>query len=272
VAFLLVDDCSSDETTELAAAYELKDGRVSYTRNERRLGLVGNWRRAFELARARYPDSPYFAWGSDHDVWDERWIERLVESLDRDDAAVLAYTMTMRIDASGTDLGRIPKPFDTAGVDSALERLRLSFESAPGEMVYGLCRASALERTGVLLHVIAPDRLTLAELSLHGPFRQVPEVLWRRRVTGVVSRARQRAAFFPGRRAPWHAYLPWWITHSFVLAWRAGVRGTARPAVGRTKGCLAAAWYAFHGARYVAERRLRKLVRKIRGRKKGRRS
>ena len=44
--------------------------------------MVGNWRKVFEEARARYPKSEFFAWVSDHDVWHARWLEMLVSVLE----------------------------------------------------------------------------------------------------------------------------------------------------------------------------------------------
>src|SRR5204862_266660 len=78
-------------------------------------------------------------------------------------------------------------------------------------------------------YVVGPDRLLLAHLAVLGEFRQVPEVLWHRRFSERVTARRQRRAFFPGRRPPWHAYVPWWLVRGAILAWRYGVHGAARP-------------------------------------------
>src|SRR5204863_8675360 len=75
----------------------LCDARVTYVVNDRRLGLVGNWKRAFHVAREQYPDAPYFAWASDHDAWHPHWAERLVTALDEQPATVVAYPQTFRM-------------------------------------------------------------------------------------------------------------------------------------------------------------------------------
>src|SRR2546428_2901842 len=51
---LVVDDCSSDRTPDIVAEYRKQDGRVCFTRNERNLGLVGNWERCIALAGGEY--------------------------------------------------------------------------------------------------------------------------------------------------------------------------------------------------------------------------
>jgi glycosyltransferase involved in cell wall biosynthesis len=49
---LIVDDCSEDGTTDLAASFT--DPRVRRVANPTRLGLVGNWNRCIDLARGEY--------------------------------------------------------------------------------------------------------------------------------------------------------------------------------------------------------------------------
>lgn len=47
---VIVDDCSTDGTDALAREYTAGDARVEFVRNERRLGMIDNWRRAFEVS------------------------------------------------------------------------------------------------------------------------------------------------------------------------------------------------------------------------------
>jgi glycosyltransferase involved in cell wall biosynthesis len=259
-ALVLVDDVSSDATPEIAREYAARDPRVSYSRNAERLGLVGNSRRAFEIARQRHPEAEYFAWTSDHDLWHPRWLQQLVDALDAHQEVVLAYPLNRRVGPGGELLKRKPWIFDTFGVDSRWTRLRSGIRRMrAGNMVYGLYRVNALARAGVYRRIVIPDRLLIAELSLYGQFKQVPEVLWFRRWYGrVFSLDRQRASFFPDRR-PLYSYCPWWIAHAVSLVSTLTVRGEGRPDLSRGTGVLVGAQYLVLAGAVHARQRLREL-------------
>lgn len=230
-AFLIVDDGAEPAGALFARERADADPRTTYHRNERRLGLGGSWRRAFELAVQLHPEVEYFSWGSDHDVWAPAWLERLVAVLDREPATVLAYPAVELLDPDGAVRRRRPSG-STAGVSDPAQRLAIAYwRMRPGDMVYGLFRREALQRSGVFRPVLVPDRLLLAELALCGTFVPVPEPLWTRRMAGAFSLARQRAALFPDG-APVHARLPWWVVHDVVIA-RELLAGRSGPAGAR---------------------------------------
>jgi glycosyltransferase involved in cell wall biosynthesis len=237
-ALIIVDDDPSPETAAIVEAYAREYPRVSYEANGRRLGMVGNWRKAFRRARKTYPASPYFAWVSDHDVWHARWLHEMVAVLDANPDVVLAYPENLRMMADQSRMAI--KVFETAGMTRRADRIRVSARSMlAGDMIYGLMRADALEAAGVFRRVITPDRQVLLALSLIGEVKQVPEVLWYREMLHGFDLRRQREAFFPSG-APLYAYAPSHLQHFAVLLWDFAVRGRGWPAFGR----LAGAYYA----------------------------
>jgi glycosyltransferase involved in cell wall biosynthesis len=237
-ALVIVDDAPTAAVRAIVESYEREFPRLIYEANATRLGMVDNWRRVFERARQLHPASEYFAWVSDHDLWHRRWLEVMVETLDRHPAVVLAYSRNVRMlpdDARLTAEG-----FHTTGVTHPGQRMQLAARHLlAGDMIYGLVRADALARAGVFRRVVTPDRQVLLALSLFGQFAQVPEVLWYREQIRGFDLQRQRDVFSPGRSA-WHMYLPSHLQHFATLVWDFGVRGRGRPAVGRVAGARAA--------------------------------
>lgn len=251
-AIVIVDDKPSPEVQRIVETYSADHPRITYEPNPVRLGMIGNWRKAFDRSRALYPDSEYFAWVSDHDMWHPRWLEALVGALDSHPQLVLAYPQIQRVYPQHRRA--ITRRFDTLGKPRPLDRLRAAASGmTAGNCIYGLFRARSLARAGVFRPVLAPDRQVLMELLLLGEFHHVPEILWYREVAGNFSYGRQRQMFFT-TRSPLYTYLPAIVQHFGVLLWDLAVRGRGRPGFGRIVG----AGYAFAHLWYATKRDLTK--------------
>ncbi|WP_028062447.1 glycosyltransferase [Solirubrobacter soli] len=239
LALVLVDDGSSDGTGEAAERAAARDPRVVYVRNERRLGLVGNWRRCYEEAMTRFPQADYFAWGSDHDVWEPRWLEEMIAALEAHPDCVLAYPYSVRVGPDGEHLTH-HRRYSSAHMRDPLDRLKHTFAAmAAGNKIYGLFRTDAIRRAGVFRDVLLPDRLLLAEASIEGGFVEVPEILWLRRQLGQATIARQRVTLFS--EPPSYINLPWWLQHIGVFTHAYLIRGGGRS---RREGAYWSAQYA----------------------------
>jgi glycosyltransferase involved in cell wall biosynthesis len=248
-AIVIVDDAPVGAARAIVESYAALDPRVVYEPNAVRLGMIGNWRRAFVRSRELYPRSEYFAWASDHDVWHPRWLEVLIRTLDENPHVVLAYPYSVRIYPHERRRAAV---FDTADDPRRARRLRIAATRlTAGNAIYGLFRAAALERAGVFHPVMMPDRQILVELSLLGEFRHVAETLWYREASGAFSYSRQRRMFFPAG-APLHTWLPANVQHCGVLVWDFAIRGRGRPAFGR----LAGLGYALLQLGYTTRREL----------------
>ena len=221
------DDASTDGTPDVLERHGAEDPRIRVRRNPTRLGMVENWLAAYRFARELSPGMRYFAWAGDHDVWDPRWLELLVAELEQHPEASVAYPLDVGIDADGEQFRR-PWRFDTAGVPGVRRRfVSASIGMRSGCVVYGLHRVDLLERCGVFHPAIIPDRILNEQLAMIGEFRQVDEVLWRRRYftrKGSI-RARQMQVLFPGR-APLYTRLPFPLVHAAFLTWFVLVRGS----------------------------------------------
>ncbi len=251
-ALVIVDDNPTPDVKAIVDTYAAADRRISYSPNPVRLGMIGNWRKAFDRGRELYPRSEFFAWVSDHDVWHPRWLEVLIGALEGRPRAVMAYPQMQRVFPD--ERRAITRLFDTSRLGGPAARLRAATrEMTAGNCIYALFRTSALERAGVFRPVLMPDRQVLLALCLLGEFRHVPEMLWYREVAGAFSFSRQRRMFFP-THIPWHTYLPANVQHFALLVWDFAVRGRGRPAFGRITGLRYALLQLFYSIRREATR------------------
>lgn len=227
---LMLDDASTDATEDIARRYAERDSRLRYMRHPQRQAMIPTWREVAEVAAREWPSAEYFAWVSDHDWWHPRWLERLMQALDADRGAVLAYPITRRVSPEGEEIDKGPRLFETAAFEDLQTRWRYFCREGvgAGDMVYGLIRIDALRRAGIFRPVLRPDRLLIAELTLQGRIRQVPEVLWFRRQSSATSVERQRTTLLLPGQAPRWFFWPPWLQHSLVL-WREYAAPAPRP-------------------------------------------
>jgi glycosyltransferase involved in cell wall biosynthesis len=236
---VFVDNRSTDATAEIALRYAALDPRLVYERNPLQLGMVENWRRAFDLAIEKFGSFEYFCWGSDHDIWHPNWLEALVPELDANPALVAAFPIAGAMSADGAPMRSKRRYWDTSTTDDPVARVRWVARGMPvraGNLAYALFRADAVQRCGIYPCALEPDRLLLARLCALGPMKQVTRELWTRRFFGIKpTRARQRARLFTGR-TPSRAYLGTWLVHAAMLFHWAVIEGKARPECSRIQG------------------------------------
>jgi glycosyltransferase involved in cell wall biosynthesis len=211
---LVVDNCSTDETPALVAAYAARDARVRYVRNERNLGLVGNFLRCVELARGEY-----VALLHDDDVYLPEMLAATSAALAAHPAAAFAYGAAEEMDDVGGVVGlRRWRIGDTVLEPPAAFAHLLAFNSVPPPGI--LVRASAYAAVGGYDPAMAPaiDWDLWLRMARRFPVVYVDRVLARYRLTAesctteverdgslavsmrrVVERA---VAAYPGARRP----------------------------------------------------------------------
>ena len=94
---LILDDCSTDSSPEIAKEYAQKDPRILYYRNEKNLRLPGNLNKGFSLARGSY-----LTWTSDDNMYRPTALEKLVCALQENPNAHLAFASCRIIDENDT--------------------------------------------------------------------------------------------------------------------------------------------------------------------------
>ena len=97
VEIIIIDDCSVDESLEIAIRHSLQDTRIRIIKNEVNLGYVRNFEKAFSLSVGQY-----IAPCDQDDVWMPEKLEALVRAIGNSSAV---YCDSKLVDAEGSDLG-----------------------------------------------------------------------------------------------------------------------------------------------------------------------
>ena len=221
---VVVDNASTDSTSEIARSYAATDRRVVYVRNERNVGLVGNFARALELT-----SGPYFKW-STHDDWiDPDYLSRTLAALQADPGAALACTGVAVHDGSGQVVERWD-PGDLMSDRSALRRgHRQLWDRGETHQMFGLVRRDPLVRIGGMQAYLGAARVMLLELALSGPFLQLPGCGYHYTVDDSARAGRNYSVYNDPSSAGQLPLRTWRLTrHQLAAAGRHGLTGTER--------------------------------------------
>lgn len=211
---IISDNASTDGTMAICQTYAAQDSRIRYFRQGENLGAAPNYNFVFDQAAGEY-----FKWAAHDDLCAPEFLEKCVAALDSNPDVVLCYTKTNILylppdrDENGAGAnGSVPKEqlealvpakyikkYDLTPVDGGIVLrydLKLATDSSQpyrrfGELirnyheclqVFGLIRTDILRRTPRIGSFVSSDRTLLAELALYGPFYEVPEFLFTRRI------------------------------------------------------------------------------------------
>ena len=176
---VVVDNCSTDETPEVAGAYAARDARVRYVRNERNLGLVGNFNRCVEVARGEY-----VALLHDDDVYLPDMLAATAGALAAHPAAAFAYGAAEEMDDAGGVVGLRRWRIGDAVLEAPLAFAHLlAFNSVPPPAI--LVRATAYAAVGGYDAAMAPavDWDLWLRMARRFPVVYIDRVLARYRLT-----------------------------------------------------------------------------------------
>ncbi len=172
---IISDNASADGTDEICRDYAARDSRIRYVRQRVNIGAAPNHNYLVQVARGRL-----FKWAAHDDLFAPKLVERCIEALDDQPELILAHADMGIVDERGKTL----EVYDyRLATDSprASERFRSLMFTRGGDDFYGVIRTDVLRRIAPHNSYYNAGRKLVAELSLYGPFHQVPEVMfWRR--------------------------------------------------------------------------------------------
>lgn len=172
---IISDNASTDGTADICRDYAARDGRISYFRHSVNGGLASNHTFCFDRAIGEL-----FKWVSHDDLYRPELLEHCVKELDAHPEAVLAHSWTTTIDELDKITSAPVYPLSTSS-PSAPERFHSLLFDSGGDDIYGIVRSDVLRRALPHRSHHHADRTLVAELSLYGPFLQVPDWLYSRR-------------------------------------------------------------------------------------------
>lgn len=179
---IISDNASTDSTKNICEAYQDKDKRIRYFRNNKNLGAAWNYNQVFEPIVGEY-----FKWAAHDDMMAPQLFEKCIDVLDREPQVVLVYPGTILCNENGQIEGTYSDGLNLRD-HKPHQRFR-SFLANPGlcHAVFGVIRSNVLRQTALIGNYPRSDRNLLGELSLAGEFYEIQENLFYRRIHPQIS-------------------------------------------------------------------------------------
>lgn len=172
----IYDNASDDDTELVAKAAAARDPRIRVVRHPVDIGGIANCNAALRDA-----DGQYVLIAGGHDLFAADYVERLVDSLESNPKAVLAFGRLTAIDDAGDPIPVTNTPlYSTEGVRSPIRRFNLALWGN-AELIHGVIRLDAIRQTELLPVTIAPLLAYLPQLAILGQFTYEPETSFSRR-------------------------------------------------------------------------------------------
>ncbi len=179
---IISDNASTDRTGDICLSCQAKDARIRYYRNEANIGMMGNFKRALDLARGEF-----FMFAAHDDRWSPEFISSLLADLNRHPESEVVMSALDVVDEKGVlikpvRLDQGDKSPNELGYFSLLLRLMTLWGGSTKShhyYFYGIFRRSFLQKTfHYYVDTAFGDRMFIALLCLATPFRYVPRVLF----------------------------------------------------------------------------------------------
>lgn len=220
---VISDNTSTDRTGEICREYAARDGRIRYIRQPENIGLPRNWNACVHAARGEF-----FKWASASDLVAPTMLEKCIAALRADPAMVLCYGKTAHVDENGVQL-------DVYEGDMSFDQPRpsdrfyaVSQNLSRNNPQCGVMRLDVLRRTRLDRTYPAGDMVMMAELSLFGTFKLLPEVMLYRRqtkatLTSMLSPRDLQRAFNPKSKSYIKMLRLRWHMDALASIWRSPV-------------------------------------------------
>ncbi len=196
---IISDDCSTDNSYEIAVQFANRDKRIQVIKGEKNKGPILNW---YELSKMA--GTPYFMWFTADDLLHPSYLEKAIEFHEKNFNAVLVYPLTLFMDANSIVSNvHADSDLNTIGLELEERLLKIANDTTWCSAVYGVFKSKYLPYIPIQERVIGHDQLWLFVSAILGHIIEIPEVLLFRREVRVET-DEQRLS----RYVRWGIYLP----------------------------------------------------------------
>lgn len=168
---IISDNCSTDDTQAIAEAFQSRDSRIKYIRQEKNYGMTANFSKVFE-----YATGEFFMWAAHDDQHDPAFISKCLPLLLSDPEAGLCVPRTQAYFRGEVTWVSSMKTFTR--IRSRVELYKETLKHFPAVGMYGLYRSSKVAKTQLWRNFTGADLVFVQDLVLHGNIAICEDILF----------------------------------------------------------------------------------------------
>ena len=175
----IVDNCSTDNTSEICQKFIAMDSRVKYIRNDRNINSGLNFLKAVKISK-KY-NAKYFCFARGDAFYSEGVVGKCIEKLEANSDVILAYPAPYWVDSDSNIIKERPVSHYSTLDNGILSRAGIALWNKPFQL-YGIIRFEGVDRFYQNYSpFIGEDNAMIFYLSLIGKFDIAEGEGWFRR-------------------------------------------------------------------------------------------
>lgn len=188
IKIIATDNCSTDNSYEIAKGFANKDNRIELIRHEKNIGAIENF--VFALSKCT---TPYFMWLGAHDILLPGFIEEAVHHMKKDSSIMLYYPKAVFFENDGTITGNADSDINTRELNPVEGLLKVANNLTACTALHGLFISEKLKKIPLIKN--AADMLLLFLAAGHGKLVESTAVQFHRRVVRKETFEQQKERF-----------------------------------------------------------------------------
>lgn len=174
---LIGDNASIDNTSSIIDEIiisSLNGKNIQYIRRKKNIGAIQNFNDLMMKATGEY-----IVVAGAHDLWSPNYLHTLINELEKDEDAVLAFAPTQWIDNNGEHIDRSTGFVNMVKMHSLGRFVSLLFSNQ--HYIHGVIRTEAIQNTHLQKEILGSGEILLQELAQQGTFICCNTERWYRR-------------------------------------------------------------------------------------------
>ncbi|SFF18239.1 glycosyltransferase family 2 protein [Thermoflexibacter ruber] len=139
---IISDNCSTDNSFEIAQKYANQDSRIRLIKQPKNIGAYENFIELYRLSQSKY----FFMWLGGHDVLASNFVDKAIKKFYTNENVALVYPKSIFFSESSPNEGTADSDIHTSGLDSMKRMIKILENLNYCTAIHGLFKKDVLAK------------------------------------------------------------------------------------------------------------------------------